>query len=214
MAGVGVGRKCSIDGCERPYKANGLCHRHDLQTRINGRIFGNPTRSRTDKNEIKTDGVVSRIVLYDKYSFPVAETVIDTSDVERCKMYKWCLDKSGYCMGKIGGKNVRLSRFILNLAKGDPEVDHKNRVHLDNRVSNLRPCSGTQNKLNVGIKKNNTSGFKGICFDSTRKKWIARISSGNRTILCKRFSNISLAVIAYNETAKTLGEFAYQNEVG
>ena len=43
-----------------------------------------------------------------------------------------------------------------------PFVDHKNRDRKDNRIENLRWVTSRENNLNMGIKINNTTGFKWI----------------------------------------------------
>ena len=45
---------------------------------------------------------------------------------------------------------------------GKKEVDHINRVRGDNDLKNLRWVSHSENNTNVGIQKNNSSGFSGI----------------------------------------------------
>ena len=44
-----------------------------------------------------------------------------------------------------------------------------NRVKIDNRIVNLREATGSQNKQNVGAKKSNRSGLKGIWWDGRIK---------------------------------------------
>jgi len=56
--------------------------------------------------------------------------------------------------------------------------DVKNRVvdHIDgnlenNHASNLRLCDSSQNQGNRKLSRNNTSGFKGVCWQNQMKKW-------------------------------------------
>jgi hypothetical protein len=54
-------------------------------------------------------------------------------------------------------------------------VDHKNGNPSDNNIDNLRLATDIQNCQNQKISKNNTSGYKGVCFKKDRNKWHAGI---------------------------------------
>ena len=62
------------------------------------------------------------------------------------------------------------------------EVDHINRNRLDNRKENLRFVTSTQNNINMGVCKINTSGYKGVNWDKRRQKWRARIKLHRKEI--------------------------------
>lgn len=55
------------------------------------------------------------------------------------------------------------------------EVDHLNRKKNDNRKSNLKPKSHLENMINVGLKKNSTSGITGVNWRSDNLTWRAVI---------------------------------------
>lgn len=98
-----------------------------------------------------------------------------------------------------------LNRELLNIE----EVDHKNLDPLDNRRSNLRLATSSQNKTNQSKHQSNTSGFKGICWISSRGKWIAKIRVSKRVIYLGEFDTPEKAHEAYCEAAiKYHGEFA------
>lgn len=53
-------------------------------------------------------------------------------------------------------------------------VDHANRVRNDNRWCNLRCATPADNARNASLRRDNTSGFKGVC--AARGKWKASIT--------------------------------------
>lgn len=148
--------------------------------------------------------------------------LVDDEDYERVAKYKW----SAYISTRtvyahrnfwINGKytNVRMHRFILNAPKGTP-VDHKNGEGLDNRRSNLRYCSLSQNQGNRRLQKNNTSGYRGVSFkkDCPLRPWRVEFQFQNNVIHVGQFATKEEAACAYNAKAKELfGDFARLNPV-
>lgn len=100
---------------------------------------------------------------------------------------KWYADKNTRgvfrACGWVKGKNMALSRFIMK-PKAHLQVDHINGDSLDNRRSNLRVCTRSENNRNKKKISTNTSGFKGVSYRRDRKLWCAFIGlykNGKRT---------------------------------
>jgi hypothetical protein len=128
-----------------------LCSKHRTQLWRHGQADN--SRTIYTKNEIIIDGDMARISLYDKKCQKIAEAIIDSDDVSRCEPIKWYRRKArntSYAMGTINGEKVFLHRFIMNYY-GSDDIDHKNRNGLDNRKTNLRICSHSQNMLNQDV---------------------------------------------------------------
>lgn len=53
----------------------------------------------------------------------------------------------------------------------DRKVDHINTDPMDNRWVNLRLATSAQNQWNVGMRRNNTTGFTGVYYDKRRNKY-------------------------------------------
>ncbi len=79
-------------------------------------------------------------------------------------------------------------------------IDHINRDRLDNRRSNLRDTSTSENQANTKMRSNNASGFRGVSTSSTPDgKWRANICiRGNRRYL-GRFETKEAAAAAYRK---------------
>lgn len=93
------------------------------------------------------------------------------------------LTTQGYKNGSILGRNYRAHRVIWAMQTEEwptDEIDHANGKKSDNRWVNLRHVDHFENAHNKGIPRNNTSGAKGVCFDSRSGKWLAQIRSANR----------------------------------
>lgn len=121
--------------------------------------------------------------------------------------------KKGKPRWSVGLKPRRLYRYQIVWAFHEGEwcelLDHKNRDQLDDQIGNLRPATEAQNHANADIrKKKNTSGRKGVSWDSARKKWRAQIKVDRKTIHLGLYSDINEAAAAYLAAAqKYYGEF-------
>ena len=107
------------------------------------------------------------------------ETIVDDDIYEELSKYKWCFcggKRQNYAIRHNGNNGtVRMHRIIMQCKKGDI-VDHLNGNGLDNRKENLRICTNSQNIQNSKRHKDNTSGYKGVCFHKLGKKWQASLS--------------------------------------
>lgn len=91
-------------------------------------------------------------------------------------------------------------------------IDHKNRNKLDNRRSNLRFCTPSENFCNSGKQKNNTTGFKGV-YRQPNGFYVA-IQKNGRLRRIGSYKTLEEAARAYNVAAKELhGKFAFLNDV-
>lgn len=104
-----------------------------------------------------------------------------------------------------------MHRAILNVPKGY-KTDHRNHNGLDNRKQNLRIATNSENQQNQKIRKNGTSQYKGVSWNSKHKLWYAQIKLNNKVKWLGDYKNEIEAAKAYDEAAKELfGEFALTN---
>jgi hypothetical protein len=134
--------------------------------------------------------------------------LVDDEDYEWLSTYTWYYHSAGYAMTE---NSVLMHRMILNSPKGI-FTDHVNRNRLDNRKSNLRMCTVSENNKNKGMRSDNKSGYKGVHWDKRNKKWRARIVLDKKSIHLGLFSSIEYAVKAYDEASpKYHKEFSSPN---
>lgn len=139
--------------------------------------------------------------------------LVDDEDYEWLAACKW-YDVHGYARGKLNGKQVAMHRIVANAPSQIP-VDHINGVRLDNRRSNLRLCTNSQNSAAVlWSPANKTSRFRGVCWDKIRVRWRATIEVNGIKHGLGGYPTEEEAARAYNRAASEyFGEFARLNDV-
>lgn len=120
------------------------------------------------------------------------------------------LTEDGYLRLRITGKNIRAHRVAFFLLKGFwlKSIDHINGDILDNREVNLREATFSQNVMNRGIQKNNTSGAKGVTWSRQSKKWLVQIAVNRNRRYIGQFDDIELAdLVSQAAREKYHGDF-------
>ena len=137
---------------------------------------------------------------------------LDDIDYDWASKLSWHVSKKGYAVrgerscGKV--VTTKMHREILGLRDPKIQVDHVNRIKLDNQRKNLRVADCSQSMANrVGWSK---SGFKGVYQRPTG--YVAGIRVNKEFIYLGFFCTPEDAAKAYNEAAKKhFGEFAACN---
>lgn len=111
----------------------------------------------------------------------------------------------GYRMGKIGANTFYAHRVAWKIYYGvDPdEIDHINGVRSDNRISNLRSVTRTENCRNLSLRKDSRSGRTGVT-QQKDGRWRVRVCS--RWIGSYQTLEIALAVRSGIEKALNFSE--------
>lgn len=150
------------------------------------------------------------------------EVLIDDEDFERVSQYKWrpmenkralvenrvYFQTHSYKDGKI--IYLLLHRFLMGVSPGIKKVvDHKDLNTLNCQKENLRICSYNQNNMNQRIRKNNTSGYKGVSWSKRDKKWEAYINLNKKKIHLGLYFSPELAYEAY-----CVASLKYHNDFG
>ena len=127
-------------------------------------------------------------------------------------------DQTGYprvCLSRNSKQKVhRVHRLVGKEFIGDHSMfDHINRDRTDNRTENIRGCTHASNNANAEIRRDNTTGYKGVSMShKTKNKYIAYINKNRKRKYLGLFATAKEAAIAYNDMAsKLFGEFANLN---
>ena len=104
------------------------------------------------------------------------QVIVDDEDYEELSKYKWHLS-NGYAVRHVSTKpDIReyMHRKINDTPKG-LVTDHINGNKLDNRKSNLRTATVSQNAMNSGKLSNTTNPYRGVSLHKKTGLWRARI---------------------------------------
>lgn len=183
----GSGRFCSIR-CKTEYMRKKL------------------TGTRRKINEIINKGNYCEMIIKNKKG--VFVVLFDTDDLDRINKYRWIMGNNGYARAHIPGsrKIILLHRLILN-TPDNMDTDHSNHDKCDNRKTNLRICTTSQNMVNIHIKDGKK--YKGV-----HKSRNGTFYAKNANIHLGTFSTPELAAQAYNDAVKSrYGNFAQLNKI-
>jgi hypothetical protein len=187
-------------GCE-------ICGRNKRLKRLEGIIY-----CEAHYKQIKTHGeIVSEYILKDGNKYTIKDNYIEVDIIgffgeakgktylslnrlDIVEKYKFHL-RGNYIGITVNGNVGYLHKFLMNPEESEV-VDHINRNPFDNRDENLRVCTQSENVINRGLQKNNTSGVRGVAYDKSRDRWIAQIGINNKNIYLGSFANKDDAIKA------------------
>jgi len=123
----------------------------------------------------------------------IAVALVDDADYAEIGHLGWCLNANGYAWRNSvpdhgEAAHVYLHRQLMGLHAGDVrQVDHINRDKLDNRRANLRFSDNRTNKQNIPAIVG-SSRHRGVSYDRSRDKWIARVQLDGQPRFFGRFA--------------------------
>lgn len=124
-----------------------------------------------------------------------------------------CLQRRGYTAIKIKGIAFRAHLVAWAHYYGEwpeTELDHRDLNKSNNRISNLRLATRSQNCANKKVCSRNTSGIKGVYWNKKSRRWIATICINRRNKYLGGFLTKDEAASVYAKAASIVfGEFSH-----
>jgi hypothetical protein len=146
--------------------------------------------------------------------------IVDAIYFEHINSFKWYFSSCGYAARNVknsfkkSGKDIIcMHREIYIISVGTiPNnfvIDHINQNKLDNRLVNLRLATKSQNAINSGKFKTNSSGFKGVSKYKQTNKFRARLTANGTELFLGIFKTAEEAHEAYRaKCQEVFGDYA------
>ncbi len=137
------------------------------------------------------------------------EAIVDDDDYDFLMQWKWHILEKGsiYAMRNSinlgdGKRHHILMHRVINETQKGFETDHINGEGLDNRKSNLRAVTKSENQRNRRPNKNCSSKYKGVSWHKQHQKWYATIQINKKRIFLGLFEDELEASFVYNKREK------------
>ena len=134
--------------------------------------------------------------------------IVDPEDYAAVSAYKWYANKNRYTFYAHSFDQHFVSMHTL--ITGFARTDHANRSGTDNRRSNLRFASCSQNTANSRLRRDNQAGYKGVFPHGNA--WQVQVSIVGKQQFAGTYDSTEDAARAYDHAAtQYYGDFALTN---
>ena len=120
------------------------------------------------------------------------------------------INTAGYLLIRVNNSPYYAHRLVWLLIHGDPVpeiIDHIDHNPSNNRILNLRAATNRQNMANTPVRRDSTTGIKGV--KRHGRGFMARVQSGKRNVYLGTFDTIEEASKTYREAVVSIHkEFA------
>lgn len=137
------------------------------------------------------------------------QVLVDAEDLDRVCAHRWQAQRTSskargeywYIRHRAKGKWVWLHRVVTGAGDQGLVVDHLNGDRFDNRKANLRISTHTMNMANMKLRADNTTGFRGVCPNKHRRKWVAKIRVLGKRVNLGSYSTPQEASLVFEAAA-------------
>lgn len=197
---------CSMDRCDGNHHANGLCRAHN-ERRRRGSDDSGPIHRNGGGNDIVLGADHAKIILRRQRGTTTEACLVDADDVPIVSVYRWWRTGNtvrGYRIGAAETAEVSLVRLLMGLtADDDREVSLWDGDGLNCRRVNLRVVDTVGAKQNQVRRSDNTSGYRGVSWDSNRNAWKASYKVGYQNIVVGYYDDLHTAGAAAHAARET-----------
>lgn len=169
---------CKAEGCTRLAEKREWCNRHYRRMLTYGTLQS-PSRPEADPDWLASIDVplgarAVPVLISVKEGFTYA--LVDEADFANVSQWRWRITPGGYATSTGASRNTPYMHRIIMGAPDGLEIDHINRMKLDNRRCNLRAVDRSLNSFNQSPSRANTSGHRGVGYFKPAKLWRAYIT--------------------------------------
>ena len=115
------------------------------------------------------------------------------------RIMKKCVFTDGYVVVRLSTENkvsclkkvsILVAQAFLHNVENKPCVDHVDNNRTNNNILNLRWATSQENNRNASMRKDNTSGVKGVAWHKASQKWQSQIKIDGIQIHLGTFKNL------------------------
>lgn len=153
------------------------------------------------KELLSYDPETGMFTIYARHNWPERETPGRLGGGLRCPCYVIGIDYRDYLAHRVA--------WLYMTDQWPSKIDHIDHDRFNNKWSNLREATASQNLANRPAQTNNTSWFKGVSWSKQKQKWRAQICVMRTRKHLGVYATPEAAHMAYVTAAKAyFGEFA------
>lgn len=127
------------------------------------------------KNDVTQDELKSKLIYFPEDGYFIWKKLGNRAGYIR---------EDGYKFIRLNNKLYREHRLAWLYVYGEmpsKEIDHIDGNPSNNSISNLRLSTSSQNKCNTKLRKDSTSGMKGLHWYKAYKKWQVKLTYNKKT---------------------------------
>ena len=140
------------------------------------------------------------------------EFYFDKEDYNKIKKYCWYVNTDGYVI--CNSEQIFMHNIVMDIDNNSFSVDHIHHKTNDNRKTELRKVTHSNNCMNRYFNQDTKSGVTGVTWCENISKWRVRVGINNNRITLGYFSDINDAIKARKDAEeKYFGEYSYDNSM-